>query len=184
MSTPNEEIQAPKLPPGCLMGFIALLVGISPALFGPVQVAQECGSNASESTCAPYMWPFLLAITLPIGLFMGIAAISKNTKYKAGLNSQQTTIQNDNGTANEVPPAVAQVNQGPNSASVISFVCSGLSFIFSGIPILLPAIALLFANSARKQNDPQANIALILASIMLGINILSNYLMFNFPRFF
>jgi len=68
--------------PGCLIGWIGLLIGVSPAIFGPIQVAEQCGANANEGNCGPYMWPLMLIFTLPIGLVLGIIAIvrSKNAK--------------------------------------------------------------------------------------------------------
>ncbi len=69
---------------GCLIGWLGLIIGFSPAIFGPMQVAAQCGANANEGNCGPYMWPLLLVMTLPIGLVMGIIGIVANGKANKG----------------------------------------------------------------------------------------------------
>ena len=165
----SEVPETPKMPPGCGLGIAALVIGLFPAFYGPIQVANECGSNASESTCGAYMWPFMFVITLPIGLLLGIGAITANARYKKDLNppAQINPV--------ESTPAPAESFQSPQSkerSSVYAIVLAALSFIFNGMMLFIFSVpAVLLGINARQKNEPQGKIALIIACIALGLNI-------------
>lgn len=171
MSTPEETPEIPTKNPGCLTGFIGLLIGFSPAIWGPIQVANECGSNASESTCGPYMWPVAFIFTLPIGFFIGLGAILVNHKHKKSLNQPEQSFSED---GSSLPASLIQKDKSDGHSTIYSIICSALAIIANVFsPFIFSVPAVLIAMNAKANNEPQGKIAMTIAWIALGLNLLA-----------
>jgi hypothetical protein len=71
---PNYPPQKKSTNPGCIVGFVALAIAISPILIG-IFGSIGCPQPANEGNCAAAAAPWLMFLSIPVGFIMGVVGI-------------------------------------------------------------------------------------------------------------